>query len=260
MLRLLVTVAALAACLNGFAAETTAPAAAKKGAAVTSSSLPSAAVPSDKVGKNSKFVQRHKEILADITKHPDTQVIFLGDSITDRWDTTAMDIWNSAFGKWNPVNMGVGGDKTQNVLWRIEHGELEGISPKVAVLMIGTNNTHADQPADIVTGIKQIIKVTQEKLPNTKILLLAVFPREPRMRNGKPVTTPMDRIKVINQELPKLEEPGKVRFLNINDKFLVNGKVPAEIMPDQVHPSEKGYRIWADAVVPVLEEMTSDKK
>jgi len=259
MLRLLVTVAALAACLNGFAADTTAPAATKKVASATSGSLPSAAVPSEKVGKNSKFVQRHKEILEDIKKHPDTEVIFMGDSITARW-VTAPDIWNGAFGKWKPINMGVGGDKTQNVLWRIEHGELEGISPKVAVLMIGTNNTHADQPKDIVTGIKQIIKVTQEKLPNTEILLLAVFPREPRMRNGKPVTTPMDRIKVINEELPKLAEPGKVRFLNINDKFLVNGKVPAEIMPDQVHPSEKGYRIWADAVAPVLEEMTSDKK
>jgi lysophospholipase L1-like esterase len=106
-----------------------------------------------------------------------------------------------------------------------------------------------------VAGIKAIISTIHEKLPQTKVLLLGVFPREPRMRNGKPHTMPMEKIRVINRELPKLAEEGKVRYLDISNAFLVDGKVPKSTMPDGVHLSEQGYEMWAKAVAPVIEEM-----
>ena len=221
--------------------------------AAMSANLPAAAQPSTKVGKNSKFVWRHAANLKRIQEGP-IDLLFLGDSITDRWSSVPL-VWKENFGKWNPANFGVGGDKTQNVIWRITNGELDGISPKVFVLMIGTNNTHTDSPADIIKGIERIIDIIHEKTPKSKVLLLGIFPREPRMRDGKPVTMPMDKIRNINKQLPELAKQWNVRFLDITDKFLVDGKVPKDVMPDQVHPSEKGYEIWAKAIMPTLEEM-----
>ncbi len=222
-------------------------------AGATTGTLPTAVIPALRSGKGNNFERRHAENLQRIKEGP-IDLLFLGDSITDRWSRSP-EIWNANFSKWNAANFGVGGDRTQNVLWRITNGELDGISPKVVVLMIGTNNTHTDSPADIVAGIDRTIEVIQEKLPETEILLHGVFPREPQMKDGVLETMPMDKIRVINKELPKLAEEGKVRYLDISDKFLVDGKVPADVMPDKVHLEEKGYGIWAETITPVLEEM-----
>lgn len=150
---------------------------------------------------------------------------------------------------------GIGGDRTQNVLWRLNNCELDGISPKVIVLMIGTNNTHSDSVDDIVFGIRRIIETIQQKLPDTKILLLGIFPREPRMRNGKLDTRPPEKVREINRRLPALAQEGRVRYLDIGHHFLVDGKVPKDIMPDGVHLNENEYEIWVNAITPVLEEM-----
>ncbi len=221
--------------------------------AVTSETLPKTALPLYREGKSGKFPKRHAENLQRIKEGP-IDLLFLGDSITDRWHEVP-ELWNASFRKWKPANFGVGGDRTENVLWRLENGELDGVSPRVVVLMIGTNNTHSNLPEDIVSGIRRIIEVIQQKAPETKILLLGIFPREPRIRNGVPVTMPMDKIKIINKELPKLAEEGKVRYLDIGNHFLSDGKVPKDVMPDGVHLNAKGYAIWAKAVTPVLKEM-----
>lgn len=220
-------------------------------AADSDSSLPVTVIPAART--KATFQSRHAENLQRI-KDSSTELVFLGDSITQGW-ASAADIWKENFGRWSPVNLGVGGDRTQNVLWRLNNGEFEGISPKVVVLMIGTNNTHSDEPADIVLGIRKIIDTIHEKSPETKVLLLAVFPREPRMRDGKLQTMPLEKVREINRLLPALADNDKVRFLDIGEHFLVDGKVPKEIMPDGVHLSKKGYAIWAKQVTPVLKEM-----
>lgn len=238
---------------------TAAPAATTEETTTTSqeANLPLPAKAVFREGNSKNFVKRHYENLERAKEGP-VGVLFTGDSITNGWFKVP-EIWNSAFGKWNPANFGIGGDRTQNVLWRMENGELDNISPKVVVLMIGTNNTHSDSPEAIVLGIQRIIDLVQYKLPETKVLLLAVFPREPRMRDGELYTMPTEKVKEINKLLPSLAQEGRVRYLDIGDSFLgEDGKVPESIMPDGLHLSPEGYQKWADAIVPVLEEMMAE--
>jgi lysophospholipase L1-like esterase len=180
-------------------------------------------------------------------------VLFLGDSITQGWGR-ATDVFHDHYGKYDPANFGIGGDRTQHVLWRIDNGELDGISPKVVVLMIGTNNI--GQSADeILAGDKKIIAEIHQKLPDTKILVLGIFPRgaDPTQRN---VASMRAKIKAVNVELAKLDDGGKTRYLDIGDKFLTaDGVLTKEIMPDALHPNHAGYEIWAGAMQPLLDEM-----
>jgi lysophospholipase L1-like esterase len=180
-------------------------------------------------------------------------VLFLGDSITQGWGG-ARPVWDASFGKYDPANFGIGGDRTQHVLWRIENGELDGISPKAVVLMIGTNNS--GYPAeDIVKGDAKIVEQIRKKLPETKILLLAIFPRGADPADPK-VAALRDKLKTVNAELAKLDDGKQVRYLDIGPKFLESdGKLSPEIMPDFLHLSRKGYQIWADAIAEPLAEL-----
>ena len=189
-------------------------------------------------------------------------VLFLGDSITEGWNN-AKETWEASFGKYQPANFGISGDRTEHVLWRIENGELDGIKPKVVVLMIGTNNSGANEAVDITKGVTTIVEKIHQKLPETDILLLAVFPRGPRMKDGVLLdnTVQMERITAVNAELAKLDNGKSIRFLDIGPKFLgPDGKIPNEIMPDQLHLSKQGYVIWAEAITPLLAEMMAAEK
>lgn len=202
------------------------------------------------------FISRHEGFLKDkkvaLAKGP-IQFVLIGDSITDGWRGSGRPVFNTAFGSLNPYNIGISGDQTQHVLWRIDQGELDGIqpNPKVAMIMIGTNNL-AQSPESIADGITRIVHKVQEKLPQTKILLLAIFPRD-----NKPDTTARAKIKTINQTISKLDDGGKtVTYLDIGDKFLApDGTLPPDVMPDFLHPNAKGYQIWADAVKTTLDGM-----
>ncbi len=210
-----------------------------------------ATVAAPKGAKPGRFFNLHESFLRRGKEGP-IGVLFLGDSITERW-TSAPTVWNKYFGEWQPANFGIGGDRTQHVLWRIANGELDGISPKVLVLMIGTNNSNTDEPGPIVTGITKIVQEIRGKLPETRILLLAVFPRE--AKRDLPANRPMERVKEVNARIAKLDDGRMIRFMDINDKLLVDGKVHKDIMPDGVHLTEKGYEIWAQAIKPTLDEM-----
>src|SRR5207237_1337936 len=154
-------------------------------------------------------------------------------------------VWQRFYAPRNPANFGIGGDRTQHVLWRIENGEVEGIKPKVAVLMIGTNNSRDNTADEIADGIKAIVRRLQEKLPDTKILLLAVFPR-----GEKPGAT-RDKLNEVNEKIASLGDGTRVTYLDIGKHFLnEDGTISKEIMPDFLHLSPKGYRIWADAIEP----------
>ncbi len=198
--------------------------------------------------------KRH-EGFVEIAKKGDVDVLFLGDSITDGWRGKAgKAVWDKAFGDLKPANFGIGGDRTQHVLWRIQNGELDGIKPKVAVLMIGTNNTGANSAEQIADGITAIVKTIHQKSPTTKVLLLAVFPRGKMIPNAGNT-----KIIEINKTIAKLDDGKSVKYLDIGEKFMKDGQIPGEIMPDYLHLSEKGYQIWADAVTPTLTAMLAKK-
>jgi lysophospholipase L1-like esterase len=155
------------------------------------------------------------------------------------------------------LNLGIGGDRTQHVLWRIEHGELDVLKRKVVVLMIGTNNTGKEKDgsarnstAEAIEGATAVVKAIRTKLPQSKLLLMAVFPR------GKVDAPQRGQIKEINSALAKLDDGKMIKFLDIGQVFLAeDGSIPKTIMPDLLHPNEQGYQRWADAMEPTLAGM-----
>ncbi len=177
-------------------------------------------------------------------------VLFLGDSITQGWSGKGKDVWDKTYTAYDAANFGIGGDRTQHVLWRIDNGELDGINPKVVVLMIGTNNI--SYPAEeIAKADIKIISEIHQKLPQTKVLVLGIFPRENLASNPRRA-----KIKEVNEALAKLDDGKLTRYLDIGSKFLTDdGTLTKEIMPDYLHPNAKGYQIWADAMQPLLDEM-----
>jgi lysophospholipase L1-like esterase len=240
-------------------AQTPAPVAPAVSAAPAAPVDASAAIP--KTG-NARFFELHESFLARGKAGP-IGVLFLGDSITEGW-RRAPHIWEHYFGKYQPANFGIGGDQTQHVIWRIENGELDGINPKVVVLMIGTNNSSQHNGEQIAAANKRIVELIRTKLPGTKILLLAILPRDAR-RNADgfiieaAVADAARRVAAndrANALLAKLDDGANVRFLNTNAVFLGrDGRIPWIIMPDQLHPNAAGYQLWAEAIRPLLDEM-----
>ena len=195
------------------------------------------------MGSHGKFV--------NIAKENTAKLLFLGDSITAGWASQKA-VWDAAFGQYSPANFGIGGDRTQHVLWRITNGELDGFTPKALVLMIGTNNSGSDSPEGIAAGVTKIVETIQKKSPSTKILLLAVFPR-----GDKTAQAPVrEKLNTVNQHIAKLNDGKQVFFLDIGAKFLEpDGTLTREVMPDLLHLSAKGYQIWADAISPSLAKL-----
>ncbi len=206
---------------------------------------------------NGQFVKRHESFLARGKAGP-IGVLFLGDSITDNW-SRAPEIWNKYYGQYQPANFGIGGDTTQNVIWRIEQGELDGIHPRVVVLMIGTNNAGSNDAAEIFAADRKIVGMIRTRLPDAKVLLLAIFPRGSRKnRDGTEdnYALRMEIINAVNPQLATLDDGVHVRYLDIGAKFLgPDGKIPDAIMSDHLHPTVAGYQLWADAMQPLLAEM-----
>lgn len=214
----------------------------------------SAAIP--KAG-DTRFFELHDSFLKRAKAGP-IGVLFLGDSITELW-TKAPHIWEHYYSKYHPANFGIAGDTTQNVLWRIENRELDGIAPKVVVLMLGTNNTGSYTAEQIAAADRKIVQMIRTRLPETKVLLLAIFPRGPRKtRDGTldPWEKLMEVIRAVNTDLAKLDDGKTIRYLDISARFLGNdGTIPNIIMPDQLHPNAAGYQLWAEAMQPLLDEM-----
>ena len=206
------------------------------------------------------WMKRHEEFVA-MAKKGNIEVLFLGDSITDAWGgeghrgkDDGRQIFAKEFEPLKTANFGISGDRTQNVLWRVQHGELDGIQPKVVMLMIGTNNV-ANTAQQIADGITAIVKEVYKRSPQTKVLLLGIFPR------GEKLSPVRDKIKKVNEIIAKLDDGGKtVKYLDIGDKFLQpDGTISQDIMPDFLHPTAKGYQIWADAVKGTIMELLRKK-
>jgi lysophospholipase L1-like esterase len=209
--------------------------------------------------------EKRHESFNEIAKKGDAQLVFLGDSITHGWEGKGKAVWEQTWAPLKAANFGIGGDRTEHVLWRIDHGNFDGIKPKEIVLMIGTNNTghqgrpqteldgavyqcSAQQTAD---GIKAILAKLQQKCPEARILLLAIFPRgankDDKFRQQNEAT---------NALVKAFADDKKVFFLDIGGKFLeADGTLPKSIMPDFLHPNEKGYQIWSDAIEAKVKEL-----
>ena len=204
--------------------------------------------------RNSHLV--HADLLAK-AKAGGISVYFVGDSITRRWGATDypnfLAHWNQNFHGWNAADFGQGADGTQHMLWRMKHGELEGVNPKVIVILAGTNNvgkTPGDDAkvADVTRGVTALVKLSHEKAPGATIILMGIFPR-----NDGPVGPTINRI---NANLAKLADGRSVRYLNINDRLAdASGKLFDGMTVDQLHLSLKGYQIWADALKPLFTEL-----
>jgi beta-glucosidase len=208
------------------------------------------------VPRDAGWMKRH-ESFNERAKQGDVDLVFIGDSITQGWGGAGKDVWSKYYGNRKAMNLGIGGDRTQHVLWRLDNGNIEGIKPKLAVIMIGTNNSNGnDNTAEqIADGIKAIVAKLRDKLPETKILLLAIFPRD-----ENPGTDKREKIAKVNEQIAKLADNSKIVYLDIGAKFLGEGdKLPKEIMPDYLHLSPKGYEIWAEAIEPKVKELLGEQ-
>jgi lysophospholipase L1-like esterase len=206
--------------------------------------------------------ERHDAVVNRV-KQGHVDLLLIGDSITHGWggppDAYSYGgpggLYEKYFGGRNAVNLGFGWDRTQHVLWRFNHGELDGISPKVATLMIGTNNIGVNTSSEIAAGVTAIVDQLQSRLPRTKILLLAIFPRdhEPDSRNRKQVAE-------VNALITPLGKRPGVVFLDLTDKFLEpDGTLSKDMMGDFLHPTPKGYEVWARSMEPTLAKMLGEQ-
>jgi lysophospholipase L1-like esterase len=235
------------------------------------------------------WMKRH-ESFNERAKKGDVDLVFIGDSITQGWEGAGKEAWKKHYGNRKAMNLGIGGDRTQHVLWRLENGNIEGIKPKLAVVMIGTNNSNGnDYTADQISdGIKAIVGKLRDKLPETKILLLAVFPRgamtdaqiEKKAKQNAKKTKNVDevtkekiaeareatknqrkKLAAVNQTVSKLADNKSIYYLDIGSKFLQSDDtLPDDVMPDYLHLSPKGYEIWAEAIEPKVAELLGEKK
>lgn len=209
------------------------------------------------VSREGSITNRQTQVLQRAKEHPgDYDIEFIGDSITQGWETRGSNVWSEFYGPRKAINMGVSGDRTQHVLWRFENGQLDGIHAKAAVVMIGTNNSNKDDntEADILEGVTAIVNQIRTRQPDTKVLLLGIFPR------GKTFSPQRGKILEVNQALARLDDGQHVFYLDFGSQYIQNdGSISKDIMPDALHPNAAGYKIWADAMEPKLKELLAEK-
>ena len=199
------------------------------------------------------WMKRHESFNKRVAKGK-VDLVFIGDSITQAWEGGGKKVWAKHYGKRNAVNLGISGDRTQHIIWRLDNGNVKDISPKAAVVMIGTNNSGSNTSEEIAEGVAAITKQLRTKLPKTKVLLLGIFPRGPNKD---------DKRRQVNEKanhiFKKLADGKQVHYLDIGPKFLEkDGTLTREIMPDLLHLTEKGYTIWAESIDEKLTELMAE--
>ena len=212
--------------------------------------------PSPRTDRNSQLAHQQ---LVEKAKKGGIDIYFEGDSITRRWGTSdaaykqMLANWNTNFFGWNAADFGWGADAVQNILWRLENGELDGVNPKIIVVLAGINNIQRGlndaQTADVERGLRKIVDICQEKAPNAVIVLTAIFPRNDNM-------SAVPTIFKIDEDMAKWADGKKIRFLNVNDKLAdKDGQQFPGLFVDRLHPTVKGYQIWADGLKPIFTEI-----
>ena len=202
--------------------------------------------------RDGRALQRHERINARVAAMKGAcDLIFVGDSITEGFEDEGREVWADRYAKRRAANLGISGDRTEHVLWRLENGNLDGLQPKLAVVMIGTNNfghgTH--EAPQVLEGIQAVIASLRAKRPDMAILLLGIFPR------GERFNAMRGDILQVNQALARLEDE-QVHFLDIGAAFVEDdGSISKTVMPDALHLSPEGYRRWADAIEPSIRQL-----
>jgi beta-glucosidase len=208
--------------------------------------------PVAKAGK-ATWMARHQAMNAR-AQQGHVNLIYVGDSIVEGYETQGKDTWDRYYAPRYALNLGISGDRTEHVLWRLDHGNLDGISPTLAIVMIGQNNGGRNTAEEISAGVTAVVQQIRAKLPTTKILLLAIFPRRAKPTEERTVLAQASRIAAT------LADNQTIFYLDINQIFLrPDGSIPAELMPDFEHPSAKGYRLWAEAIEPTVAALMGDK-
>lgn len=203
-----------------------------------------------------KWLERHTEKLAEIESRDKIDLVFIGDSITSCWEQEGKDVWEQYYKKRNALNLGFGGDKTEQVIWRLQNGEGAGYQAKLAVVMIGTNNGgREDSPTDVAAGIKGILDQWHALQPQCKVLLLGIFPR------GATSADPRRQVnEKVNALISQYADNKRVFYLDIGSAFLADdGTLAREVMPDLLHVHDKGYGIWAQAIEPTVQKLLDEK-
>jgi len=210
------------------------------------------------VSREGKVVERQTLVIQRAKDNPGPcDVVFIGDSITQGWEGAGKNVWAKFYGNRKCLNFGVGGDRTEHVLWRFEHGQLDGLKPKAAVLMIGTNNSNKNKDGteqyselEILEGVQAIVKQIRTRLPDTKLIVLGIFPRY------KTFSTQRGKVLQVNQALEKLADNKDIFYIDFGSQLIESdGSITPEMMKDALHPGEKGYQIWAEAIEPKLKEL-----
>jgi beta-glucosidase len=213
------------------------------------------------VPRTGAITNRQSQVLQRAKDAPgDYDIEFIGDSITQGWEGGGKNVWEEFYGKRKVINFGVSGDRTEHVLWRFEQGQLDGIKAKVAVVMIGTNNSNKNKDgtdtytdSDILEGVTAIVNQIRARQPDTKVLLLGIFPR------GKTFSSQRGRLLEINQALAKLDDGQHIFFLDFGSQFIEkDGSIAPGMMKDALHPGEAGYKVWANAMESKLKQLLGE--
>lgn len=198
---------------------------------------------------------QHERSVARV-RQGQVDLLMIGDSITQGWGDEGRQVWDRYYAHRRAVNLGFNGDRTEQVLWRLQHGELDGIHPKVAVVMIGTNNsgTRNDPPEETAAGVQAIVTLIRTKLPEMKILLLGIFPRG---------ATAIDALRIlneaINERLRAFADGRQLFYADLGHLFLEHdGRLKRDLMPDLLHLNEQGYRVWAEGMEAQLKELLGE--
>jgi len=212
--------------------------------------------------KSYDWMLRHQAVVDRVHKGP-VDLLLVGDSITHGWagdpgdpggGQGPRDLWDRYFKPRNTVNLGFGWDRTEHVIWRLQNGEIDGVHPKVAVVLIGTNNLWRDSTDDIAAGVKEIVHMIHKQSRRTKILLLGIFPRDHEVDSAN-----RKKIAEVNSKIADLGKERGVTYLDLGPKFLeADGTLSPTVMNDYLHPNHHGYEIWAEAMEPTLAKLFGD--
>ncbi len=192
------------------------------------------------------WMPRFERMKRQVTSMHAVELLFVGDSITEDWAFTGREVWETHFAH-RAMNLGVAGDRTQNILWRLQEGQLACPEARWAVVLAGTNNlSDRDSDADIAEGVATLVHHILDHCPTIRVLVLGIFPREPPAYQA--------RIRRINDQLARLDNGGSIRYLDLGPRLVgPDGRPARELFPDGLHLSARAYRIWADALLPMLD-------
>ncbi len=213
-------------------------------------------VPVNRSQRRDEWMARHDAFKARAAEGG-IDLLFLGDSITVGWESAGQSVWEAYYAARNAAPFGINGDATQHLLWRLRNGELEGSAPRLIVLLIGTNNNWAsgapNTPQEIFEGVQAVVAELRARLPETRILLLALFPR------GQPDSPAHLNNVAANRLIAGLDDGDRIRFRDINHHFVeADGTLSADLFPDGLHPNAEGYARWAAALEDEIAEVLGE--